>query len=72
MAPKATPGRVVASIYMDAAEWRAARVHAVQRGTSASALVRVLLRRHLAAPVDVQEAIEAEARQLDQDRRKAD
>lgn len=70
MAPKAAEGRVAASIYMDKIEWRAARAHAVEQGTSASALVTVLLRRHLAAAPGEQEQVLAEARDLGQ--RKAD
>ena len=64
MAPKATAGRVAASIYMDEAEWRTVRAHAVQEGTSASALVTVLIRRHLAAAPDAQANVLEEARQL--------
>jgi hypothetical protein len=69
MAPKPAAGRVAASIYMDAAEWRAVRLHALEQDTSASVLVTVLLRRHLAASPAEQAEVLAEAREVNQDRR---
>jgi hypothetical protein len=54
---------------MDAAEWRAVRLHALEQDTSASVLVTVLLRRHLAASPAEQAEVLAEAREVNQDRR---